>query len=195
MKEHLNLICAAVLLPKTWHGDNKVKNASIFQLAFNIQPNCIRLRNTHTHTWTHTNSVRQFMTMAFHMSMLLIVPLLLYINTDISQLADTPRIYMTLIKWIPTYVFSLHADTNTNHSLFLSNHTTERHQQGLFNRSQETARNMALCLDAVWRTERMNVVERYTNVNEHVRDVWVCVLMLRNTACILRLHWFKNSFS
>ncbi len=145
---------------------------------------------THTHTRPHTNSVRQFMTMAFHMSMLLIVPLLLCINTDISQLADTPRIYMTLIKCIPTYVFSLHADTDTNHSRFLSNHITERHQQGLFNRSQVTARNMALCLDAVQRIERMNVVERYTmSMSTFVvqADVWVCLLMLKNTACILRL--------
>lgn len=111
-------------------ADNKVKNASVFQLAFNIQQNCMRLlkkkKNTHKHARTETrlNSIRQFMTMAFHMSMLLIVLLLLCINKDISQSADTPRIYMTLIKWIRTYVFSLLADTDTNHSRFLSNHTT-----------------------------------------------------------------------
>lgn len=109
-------------------ADNKVKNASAFQLAFNIQRNYMRLINTHKCTHAHTearlNSIRQFMTMAFHMSMLLIVPLLLCINKDISQSADTPRIYMTLIKWIRTYVFSLLADTDTNHSCFLSNHTT-----------------------------------------------------------------------
>lgn len=115
-------------------ADNEVKNASVFQLAFNIQRNCMRLlkkhtctharTHRHTHTETRLNSIRQFMTMAFHMSMLLIVPLLLCINKDISQSADTPRIYMTLIKWIRTYVFSLLADTDTNHSRFLSNHTT-----------------------------------------------------------------------
>lgn len=81
------------------------------------------------------------MSMSFHMSMLLIVPLLLCINTDISLIADTPRIYMTLIKW--TYVFSRYAETNTNHSRFLSNHATQHRQRSLFNKSKATARNMA----------------------------------------------------
>lgn len=159
---------------QTHMADNKVKNASVFQLAFNIQQNCMRLlkkKNTHTSThaqrhaltasgnlWLwHSTCPCYWLCYCCSASIKTSVSLLIHPESTWLSLSESGLMY-SLSSLTPTQIIHVSLATTPHSS------TSKAYLTG-----PKQPLEIWLCIWMLCKeSERIHVVERHTNVNKHL---------------------------